>query len=334
MKTIRVNAYNPWPNIIGILPRLRFGERCLVSCLIFTLFSSCDKGELGFPFDSAASVNFYLVSDVLKTGYNLNGQRSSLGIFIDGMEQTEAVINTQTVWPQIPFLNSYEAQVSFPYVVVGNITPDEGSPLYMDLSTGEHNFLYAFAGRKYSELPPFFIESLRIHYTLAANGHYCFYFTDAPAENGGEAAYQVIISEQPQEKTVVADKVAVRVMNFSPDAGALKISLQNSNNTGEDAAGLPQRLEYGQVPDYVLLDTLEEQDGMLALNVRDAQSEELLMVTALPVRTGHSFEVLLHGFINPAARNVPLTYDEADGITGYQDISVAPNFRATLRQTF
>lgn len=298
-----------------------------------TLLVSC-KSELDFPFDSAASVNYYLVSDVLETRYTINSKTPVLGVFLDGKEQSQTTANTEIQTPDIPYLNSSIGQKSFPFSNEVLIKPTHGQPFYMAHTAAEHAFLFAFTTNTRFAGTPFFIEMVRHKQVLMPNAYYTYYFADAPVIDGEEAAYKLIVAQQPRQNVAQQGKVAVRLINLSADAGALSIKLQQKNNTGQTSQALPQALSYGQVPDYVLLDTAQEQDGLLVFNVYNAQTNQLLLVGSVPAATGHSFEVLLHGFINEAKRSVATKYDTKNGPSAYQTLTIAPNFRATVRQTF
>lgn len=323
MKKNRTNSGHSWANIITVSAYF----------LIGILLSSCDDGEFDTLFNSTASVNYFQLSDVVTSGYKINEQYPMLGIFVDGMEQTVKSVNSEVNDPDIPYLNKYSEQVSFPYMRAGsNIELSNNQPVYQAYYAGEYVFRFAFANDKYTKLSPFFIETTVHQQSLAVGSYYCYYFADAPSVDG-KATYQVIAAEQPQQKAIASDKVAVRLINVSPDAGTLSVNLQEADNSGEETAGLPQQLSYGLVPDYVLLGLEQEQNGLLVLNIYDTQTGELLLVTSVPAELGHSFEILLHGFVNEVQREVITAYDDESGITEHQKITVSSNFRATIRQT-
>lgn len=253
-----------------------------------------------------AAVNFYALS---QTFLSLAGD---VGIFTD---TTHAQGNFQ--------LNGKSASGVYPFLVT-----DKNAIIYLDYTAGNH--LIAF---KY--LQPDSASSITLTdstISLAANSHNMLYMTDGPAAEGAPATYSIVPVQEPWDQMATNDKVNVRLVHLSEDAGTAKAVLLNAAGT-EIPAGLPQSLNFKNYSDYIQLDTTANaQYGQLLLHIYTPASAQPVLV-GVPAQPGRSFEVLLTGLAHQHSRQV-ITGKNTDGSLQYKQVSLPANLGTIVRTTY
>lgn len=301
-------------------------RKLLLACgLASLLFDSCNPGDnYNMPIETPlASVNYTMVSETLPYIYEGN-QNSGIGIYVDTAKYDTSPYSSQKAVPFIPIQKGSGTESSFPSVFLN------ASPYYLDYRTGKHSYTVAYV----SDVLKTATSLIRFNYELEAGKHYFCYLADAPVQDGDTAAYVPVWVEQPLEKAVQQQSVAVNVVNLSNDAGALKIKLQKTEVDGsitEQGLGFSQQLAFGQSTGYQAVDTAYARSGMLALAVYDTQNT-LLALTGVPASAGHSFELVTEGYLHDQTKKVPSGV--LQGKLAYSSVKIAANFRIYLRQTY
>lgn len=310
-------------NNLIILALILLGNMAITSC--DDNLDAWDEGQ-----HNLAGVNFFALSETLP--YYENNVPRGIGIFVDTVEY-HTVINN--VLSSIPYFNLYEyGKISwFPY---NNNQPANNQPLYMNYAAGKHRFIFSYftieKGDVYQVVSQPTIRLAEAELDLDAGSNAIIFLTDDVADEGGMPAYKVTRLEQKPEKNVRPDKVSVRFIHLSMDAGALRISQLKQDGNEKDGY-LLQDLNFGSASDYIQLDTVGfVSDGLLMFHVYTPDNNEPISVGVSAV-LGSCFDVIIHGFTQPHTRRVITTVAE-DGALTYKTVGLPAGFTTTVRQTY
>lgn len=300
----------------------------LAYCFIGTFFSACDENFDNWNDNLAqvAGVQYYGISETFPyyTLFNGGYYQSGTIVYVDTLEYKTGM-NGYYI-PAVYFSTSKQSW----YPSVRNAG---NQPYYMNYNAGNHRFLFTYMGWdndvSVSE-PTIPLSRLAdVEFSLEGGKYYTLYFTDDTAQEGAVAAYRVVRVEDLREKAVTAGKVAVRFVHLAPDAGTVRIA-QRMKDGSEQV--LNAQTSFAEVTEHYALDTSQAQDGLLLFNVYAAGSSDAI-IAGVPADTGHSFDILLHGFIQTHDRQV-ITGSTEDYQPVYSTVTLPVSFDATVRQMY
>lgn len=140
--------------------------------------------------------------------------------------------------------------------------------------------------------------------------------------------------ENEPKKNVSTDKITVRFIHLSVNAGNLRIR-QLTADGSEKNSDLIQHIYFGNASAYIQLDAAAEDvsDGMLAFHVYTEGSNNPLSVGVPATRLGSVYDLLLHGFTQPHTRRI---FDaiNTEGTVSYRTVELPAGFTATVRQMY
>mgnify|MGYP000846027001 CR=1 FL=1 len=305
--------------------------------LLYILFaglflSSCSKDETNYrPGEGQlVSVNFYGASQTFPLYGQINGGYPGIGIFVDTTVFNWATINSD-LEAKIPFfkLDGSAKSATFPYLL-----GYDDALVYLDIPAGSTtlDFQLETATSNPNVVHQPVGSLLDTTVNLTPDTDQIIYFTDAPAANGAKAAYRVVTVEQPREKAVTSDRVSVRLVNLSSDAGSARMVLLNPDGS-ETAEGLPQQLGFAQYSDYIGIDPSgKSQFGQLLLHLYVPDREDPLLV-GVPALAGQSFEILLTGMKVVQDRQIVESVG-TDGTLSYKTVTLPQSLGTTVRRTY
>ena len=206
----------------------------------------------------------------------------------------------------------------------------------MDFAVGKHRFVYSYFG--YTQDADNFRLNLpaarlaEAEFDLEEGKYHTLYFVDDNVEEGAKAAYRVIKVENLQQNSITEGKVNVRFVHLSADAGSIAVKLADSDGN-ELASGMPENMSFSSASDYIPVDPEGlTQDGGLLFHIYLQGSSQPISV-GVPANTGHSFDVLLHGFTKPHTLQL-INKVAQNGAPSYKTIQVPVGFTATVRQMY
>ena len=282
-------------------------------------FTACKKDVTPYsPGEGkTASLAFYGASQTF-TAY---GNKGGVGIFIDTAPFGDATIGD--FLPDVPYFSfTKEQNVAYPFVIN---QPD--AVLYEGFKSGDHKVSFAY-------LQGAMVQTLKdTSFELAPDSRNILYLTDAPAAEGADAVYQTVLVPEPAAGGANMDKVNVKLVHLSADAGTVRASMVRADNQSELFAGLPQQLAFGSYSDYIPLDTAGTiRDGQLVLHIYKQGSATPILV-GIPAQLGHGFEVLLTGMAEPHSRRLA-TGTDTDGNPQYQQVTLPVGLNTVVRQMY
>jgi hypothetical protein len=223
----------------------------------------------------------------------------------------------ESAYPYFSFI-SYATQLEYPYPA----TNYDAYKLiyYMQVASGIHRFLFCDTGKA---------VLVDTSLNLAYQAYNTFYLTDAPVADNSRAAYQVVIV--PEDRQASSDKVRVRFVHLSPDAGTLGCYMQKADNS-KVYDSLPQNMAFASASSYVTLDTAGAYHNQLVFHLFDNTGTDQL-ITSVPTTPGRSYVVVIQGFKNNQQRQIPHGKN-TDGSIKYTNVAITANLRVMVRESY
>lgn len=315
---MKISGNRKCPQLISIL----------LWMIVFFSFYSCkeDLEDYNQDVQQLTRVQYYGVSETFPQYNPFNGgvRQSGINIYADTLEYK--ITNYGRLIPIISFLPAGSKQNWYPSV-------ESNQPFYMNYKAGSHRFFFTYMGwDSNTSVTDANIPLSRladVSFDLPAEKYHTLYFTDDKAAEGAVAAYRVVKVEDIREKAVQSGKVSVRFIQLSMDAGKVTVKQWMKDGTEKD---LQLHLDFGDSTGYLELDTTEAQSGVLLFNIYPEGSTDYTTV-GIPTETGHSFDVLLHGFTQVHSRQI-VTGSTVDYRPVYKTVTFAQSFDATVRKMY
>lgn len=295
--------------------RLRFDLRSIsflwVALLTFT-FASCKKGLTVIPGGKEdIALNFYPASDVLNAAYSLT--QSTIAVYVDKYIQQKGPLFSGTGHAFATFSFGFVGYNEYPNTLANNGTN------YVRYNAGSHKIMF-------TDTTNAIIADTTIN--PAAKSYTCLYIADAPAAANAPAVYKVIAVNE--DRNVPANKVGIKFIHLSPDAGDLTISLQKAD--GSLTGILPNTLKYPQASAYQYFDASAVISGLLRFTLANP-ANGATVIKGVPYNPGRSYVLVISGFLNDTQRQMP-TGKNPDGSVKYATVSISKNLRADVRTSY
>lgn len=246
------------------------------------LLQACSKNaESVYPGGKRdAMVNFYYTSDVFAKVLQPNDYQPFFApIFLD------SVFRPQFNWT-VP--NGLEYPKSY----------SQNEPVtYSRLTDRQHRFMFSDTTLNLSDSTLNIIADTTL--TLQAGSRTNFYLADRPADAASVPAYKILITNE--DYTVPDDKVAVRFIHLSPDAGSVDIGLVKSDGTASNVV----KLAFGTHTDVQYYSRADiTSNGVIGFLIENKE-EEVAFSTGVAFTPKRSYAIILRGFRQDAQRKNP-----------------------------
>lgn len=309
-------------NILSFCKGLLRVAAFLPALLLFAALAGCNEQLKDWnDLSRLTRVQYYGISETFPYYTKFNGAASGANIFVDTLNISGY---------SLPSLSFSGKQSWYPAV---NSNAAGNQPYYMNYPAGTHRFLFIYMG--WGNDPSVTSPNIPLSrladasFNLEAGKYYTLYFTDDVAQEGAVAAYRVVKVEDLREKSVAQGKVSVHFLHLSPDAGKVRITQLMKDGSEQDVS---TQLSFTEVTDYFTFDTSQAQNGLLLFNIYAAGSNTAL-VAGVPATAGHSFDILLHGFVQTHQRQV-VTGCTSDYKPVYTTVTLPLSFDTTVRQMY
>ncbi|WET67041.1 hypothetical protein [Sphingobacterium sp.] len=301
----------------------------LFSLLLFSLIA-CKKElvPVAIENNAAGKINYYSTSEVLK---QFSDQLFGIGIFTDTVANDLRPINSVTVdnTPYLTYIPRKSTLIEYP-VVIGQVTPS-----YLSYSIGKHRLNFTLMksnSQGIVKLPD--ITYAQSEVNLSFDNKVLVYLIDAPPQELDKPKFNVIIMQQPERPKIEIGFVRLRILNASPDAGELSISLVKADGSVIKTE-LPQHLAYGEFTQEIPLNLLDAlSNKLLKLKITD-QNGKLLLYSGIPAIQQHGYTLIIKGFYTTHKLNVPSRLEkDATGTIIYAPVDLPISLAADIRQTY
>lgn len=288
--------------------------------LLTSAAMSCKK-DISQVDESSIKINYFAGSDVLKS-YALGG----IGIFVD----TPPFNVPTSTGSRIPYFSTAigQAQLEFPKIYGASglmYTPYFSGPHHFQLGYMAPDSVNTFTGTQYTN------KYADTTFNITTGSEALLYLVDAPpSRDSADPQFKLMIMDANRFLQLDTGQVAVRIIHQSPDTEPLKLSRVNLDGSFT-TEGLSQHLQYGTFTTYLLLNTKEAKNGLLALRMYSTITGNELVNTAIPANAGHAYTLAITGFQQTRNFRIPVNVN-ADKKLIYDNVNIPANLRAEIRQ--
>lgn len=290
--------------------------RIIIGIIILNI-AACTKNvqpEQTTPPDM--SVNFYNASELLRT----TSPASQKYIHVDGYDTA----NTNH-----PFFYYFSGSNPDEYP---RDAPIGQGPVpgiqYMRLEAGPHQFTFTNAGK---------FKLVDTSLAGLPNTFQQLYLVNGLPKADGTTSYRIVPVQEERKR--VEGKVRLRIINLSADTDSLNMFRIDADGR-RIFAGMPSAIVFGTATPYVELDTARSINQRLTLQFyKGTDTLSPVLSAAVPAMAGSSYILLVQGYrstppdFRALAFKNPIGRDASGGII-YEDVQVAANLRAVVRQSY
>lgn len=281
--------------------------------LLLAVLSACKK-TLELPDDTAATaLNFFPATDVMLTAYNGG--------------TTAIQVDTFNRHPKLPFTGDNIPAFGFSAGSAGGFPAVDSR--YGDYMTFA-NYNYRGNGHRLFFTDTANVVQLDTTINFQPQSYTCIYLADVPVSAQNLPVRYKAFAITEERAGVPLNKVGVRFIHLSPDAGSLNVSLLKAD--GSLSALLPGSIGYGQASAYQYLDSTAVVSGLVKFSVNNSTNGAAVL-TGVAFTPGHSYIVLVTGFLSDQQRQVR-SGTNPDGSTKYKFVTINRNLRAIIRKSY
>lgn len=285
--------------------------------LVLGLLSGCQQ-DFDNAVPEAAEVNYFSVSDFLAAQGAAGNSGATFPVYMD---EDNAVRPDQSIIYYPLFQYSKEGVTEEFPKANKPVSMTEVSVFYQRIPASGHTFF-------------FHCDTLRETVVTkqlnpAYNSRTLLYLTDDSVQNG--SANWEIVNVPETDKSIDDNKVTVRFLNFSPDAGELTLKFKNRD--GSYAAGAQTKVNFPNYTDYLEVDTTGLTNrNQLLFDIADTSGTVALSgyVSALP---GAVYHIIARGFTRQQQGQIPY-YRTVDGQIMKKSYTVSPRLRVSTRRIY
>lgn len=285
--------------------------------LLLGVFSACEQ-DFDNAVPDAAEVNYFSVSDFLAIQGTSGSSGSRFPVYMD----EDNAERPDPLFISYPFFeySNYGATEEFPMVNKPSAMA-ETAVFYQSIPADGRTFFFHCDTLRETVLTK--------QINLAYNSRTLFYLADGLVKSG--AANWEIVTVSETAKSIDEDKVAVRFLNLSPDAGEL--TLRFKNREGNYTSEALTKTTYPQYTNYLAVDTTGmTYRNQLRFDITDAAGTVSLSgyVSALP---GAVYHVITRGFTQEQQVEIPY-YRTTEGEILKKQYTVSPRLRVGIRRIY